>query len=317
MKKSYSVRPLSGDQYGIEYTDSKGRKHQAIVSSIGCALRLYTVDGLNVVVPFDENELPRHFSGVALFPFPNRLGDGLYEFGGKTLQAPINEVDRNNQLHSFSQFYDFELIEKSDNSVTLGLRMPPTKPYPFEVYTEITYAFNNDRLEIKSETQNLSISEAPYALGWHPWFDARGDQKKASISLAANSYVTVNDRLLPTGEASVVGTDFDIRELKSMETKEFDDAWVDVILEDGYSKAQLVGADGHKVTVFADTNYKAWQICSAAGFSVESGENRFGLAIEPMTAYADAFKTGKYLTILSPYGQNGDSFASTWGIHFE
>jgi aldose 1-epimerase len=316
MKKSLSPRPLSGDQYELKFSDSKAREHYAVISSIAGALRVYQVDGKNVVVPFGESELPRHFAGTVLLPFPNRLGDGKYSFEGKDYQAAINEVDRNNQLHSFSQFYDFDLVESGDDFVTLGLRLPAQKAYPFETYTEITYRLNEDGLIIDSETQNLSDKNAPFALGWHPWFDTRGDQRKAQISLGANSYVTVDSRLLPTGEAKVDGTDFDIRTLASMETLEFDDAWVDVELVDGYSKAELIGADGHKVTVLADQNYKAWQICSAAGFT-DPNENRFGLAIEPMTAYADAFKTGKNLTILKPFGTEGDSLSTNWRIVFE
>lgn len=316
MKKNIQKRPLSGEQYQLNFTDSKGRKHVASIVSLGCSLREYSVDGLDVVVPFSEDSLPPHFSGSALLPFPNRLGEGSYVFEGKEYQLSINEIVRNNQLHALSSGYSFCLVEKTDQSVTLGCRIPAQRGYPFDIYTEITYILGEDGLTISSETQNMSQTNAPFSLGWHPWFSTRGDQSKAQISLDANSFVDVNERLLPTGEKSVDGSKFDIRNLTSMDNLEFDDAWVDVKLEDGFSKAVLVGADGHKTTVIADENYKAWQICSAAGFT-DPKETKFGIAIEPMTAYANAFKTGRYLTVLKPYGESGSKLETKWQIRFE
>ena len=38
-------------------------------------------------------------------------------------------------------------------------------------------------------------------------------------------------------------------------------------------------------------------------------------AIEPMTAQADAFRSGEDLLMLAPAGEPGSEFSATWGIH--
>jgi aldose 1-epimerase len=42
---------------------------------------------------------------------------------------------------------------------------------------------------------------------------------------------------------------------------------------------------------------------------------RTGLAVEPMTAPADAFNSGTDLATLAPAGTPGDELSVSWGIH--
>ena len=39
------------------------------------------------------------------------------------------------------------------------------------------------------------------------------------------------------------------------------------------------------------------------------------VAVEPMTAQADAFRSGEDLTWLAPAGEPDAEFSATWGIH--
>ncbi len=41
---------------------------------------------------------------------------------------------------------------------------------------------------------------------------------------------------------------------------------------------------------------------------------RRALAVEPMTAPADAFNSGRDLRVLAPAGQPGDELSASWGI---
>jgi aldose 1-epimerase len=51
-------------------------------------------------------------------------------------------------------------------------------------------------------------------------------------------------------------------------------------------------------------------------FSADSGWDppRQALAIEPMTAPPDAFRSGRDLVILAPAGEPGDEISVSWGI---
>ncbi|GMA35821.1 hypothetical protein [Demequina litorisediminis] len=101
---------------------------------------------------------------------------------------------------------------------------------------------------------------------------------------------------------------FDVREPRSLEGVAFDDAWVEPTVDaDGRSWARLGWADGSTVEIWADSEAKAWQVCT--GDFVDS-IRRAGVAIEPMTCIADAFRTGDDLITLEP----GASHSLTWGV---
>ncbi|MDR2799408.1 MAG: hypothetical protein LBB07_02170, partial [Bifidobacteriaceae bacterium] len=161
---------ISGNQYKIQFTDSKNREHNLTIASIGSSIREYTIEGLDIVVPYSADKMAPHYSGQVLFPWPNRLENGEYEFEGKKVDAFINEKDRNNQLHGLSALYSFNLVEKGQNWVKLGLLLPPNRNYPYMVKVEILYTLTNEGLEIKAFAKNEGRENAPFALGWHPWF---------------------------------------------------------------------------------------------------------------------------------------------------
>ena len=50
------------------------------------------------------------FKNIPLFPFPNRLRDGEYDFEGQRYQFPLNEGSVNNNLHGFVFDEAFEVV---------------------------------------------------------------------------------------------------------------------------------------------------------------------------------------------------------------
>ncbi|MDR2508938.1 MAG: aldose 1-epimerase family protein [Candidatus Ancillula sp.] len=309
------VNYLSGKQYEISHTDSKGRVHTARITSLSAALREYTVDGLDVVTPFEADQLPPYYSGITLFPFPNRLEDGTYSFEGVEYQLPINELDKHNQLHSFSQYYDFATeLEVSKSEVSLRLAMPALTSYPFLTHFDVTYSLDDTGLSVAMEATNVGKTNAPCGFGGHPWFSCRGNMDDASLQFSAESWVKANERLIPVEETAIPER-FDFSEGRTLKGADFDDAFVKPTKLDesapGVHQVLLTGADGHKTLVWSDGNYPDWQICSGNG--IPGDLNRFGLAIEPMTCYANAFKTGRNLIVLKP----GQSAGGTWGVVFE
>ncbi|MDR3128056.1 MAG: hypothetical protein LBT99_01840, partial [Bifidobacteriaceae bacterium] len=145
---------LTGNQYEIKYIDNKNRKHILSLASIGASIRQYTIDSLDIVTPYPTNQIPQYFQGQVLFPWANRLEDGLYEFEDQTIQTNINEIDKNNQLHGLSPLYSFELINQGENWITLGLDLPPQKAYPFSINTQIKYKLTDSGLIIESQIHN-------------------------------------------------------------------------------------------------------------------------------------------------------------------
>ncbi|GMA84846.1 hypothetical protein GCM10025868_00960 [Angustibacter aerolatus] len=153
---------------------------------------------------------------------------------------------------------------------------------------------------------------APYGIGFHPWLSpGPGGVDACTLEVAAAGHVVVDDRLLPRG---VDGVDLDPahewRTARPLRDVLLDDAYVEVErAADGRSWARLAGDDGHVVEVWMDDACRAWQVCT--GDAVEDvAHRRRGVAVEPMTCVADAFRTGDDLVVLPP----GATHRVRWGV---
>ncbi|WP_084103821.1 aldose 1-epimerase family protein [Demequina sp. NBRC 110056] len=292
---------------GHQSTISRG-EHAATIASVGAALRVYTVSGADVVVPFAEDDIAPAFHGMVLAPWPNRLRDGQYTFAGKDLQVPVSEPALGTALHGLVSWMDWNVTSHTEDTVTLALALPASPGYPFRLDLEVTYALGDEGLTITTVARNDGDEALPYGLGFHPWFSP-GDAPldACSLQLDAQSIVTVDDRLLPTG-ASPVSGEFDLRAARSLDGQPYDHAWVDPIHDaDGRSWARLTRADGTSIAIWADSGATAWQVCTG---DAVPGVLRAGVAIEPMTCIADAFRTGDDLITIAPGGEH----TLAWGI---
>ena len=184
----------------------------------------------------------------------------------------------------------------------------PTAGYPFPLLTTVTYTLTDAGLGVTVTTTNLGDTTAPYGIGFHPWLspgDATVDE--CTLRLDADSRVTVDDRLLPTGTEPVVGS-YDLRAPRLLAGIALDDAFVDVRRDaDGLSWIQLAAPDGHAAAVWMDDSMDTWQVCTGDGIPVIE---RRGVAAEPMSCIADAFRTGERLVHLAP----GADHTVRWGL---
>ncbi|NTV39239.1 MAG: aldose 1-epimerase family protein [Demequinaceae bacterium] len=299
------MSPLSGTQVHL----SRGAQ-RATIATVGAALREYSVDGSDIVVPFGEDEVAPAFHGMVLAPWPNRLADGRYSFGGRELQLAITEPARSTALHGLACWDDWAVVEASADATTLVLDLPASPGYPFSLRVTVTYALTDAGLTVTTTALNTGASDLPYGVGYHPWISpGPGSLDDCSLQLGAASLVTVDDRLLPTGSTPVAG-DMDYREARTLAGSDLDDAFVDPIRDaDGLSWARLTRGDGSTVAIWMDGAAKAWQVCTGNHISPASAQ-RSGVAIEPMSCIADAFRTGDDLVVLAP----GESHTLEWGM---
>ncbi|WP_146903764.1 aldose 1-epimerase family protein [Cellulomonas aerilata] len=293
----------TGVQYRIRHDD-----HAATVTEVGATLREYAVGGRDVVHPFPEDALPPAGNGAVLVPWPNRLRDGRYTYEGVDYQLPINEPDRMTSLHGLGNWQRWTATEHTHTSVTLELALVPTPGYPFPVRLTITYALSDDGLRVDLVATNEGDRTAPYGTGFHPWLSPNGaDLDDCTLRLDAATKVTVDDRLLPTG-TEPAARKFDFRTPSTLRDVALDDAYVDVVRdEQGLAWIQLAAPDGRTAAVWMDGSMDTFQVCT--GDELIPVANRTGVAAEPMSCIADAFRTGERLVHLAP----GQSHTVTWG----
>ncbi len=295
----------SGSQYVLR---SGGQ--EAVITEVGASLRSYRVGGADVVRPYDEADLAPAFSGMVLAPWPNRLANGLYEFGGTVHQVPVSEPARMTALHGLVTHVRWETAGMSDDgtSIELAHTIVPTTGYPWPLRLVAAFSLGEAGLRATITATNGGTSTAPYGAGVHPWLSTAGAELDAcTLRIDAARHVTVDNRLLPTGTEPVTNG-FDLRTPAALAGHAYDDAWTDLVRDgDGLSWLLLGRPDGTTVAMWADGAARAWQVCT--GDEVEA-IGRTAVAAEPMTCVADAFRTGDDLVELAP----GASHTLTWGL---
>ncbi|REF35824.1 aldose 1-epimerase family protein [Thermasporomyces composti] len=296
----------SGDQYSIAALG-----YTATISEVGATLRTLHYQGRPLVAGFAVDQIRPVYRGALLAPWPNRIADGAYEFGGVRHQLPLNEPTRHNALHGLVSWAPWTLLERSADQVVLGYRLFPQDGYPFRLDFTVTYVLSVDGLTIRLHAHNAGTTEAPYGCAPHPYLVA-GDGKVDdwTLQLPAREYLEVTpDRLLPVRVRSVEGTSFDFREPRPIGTTFIDHAFTGLEPDqDGRTRARVVAGDGHGVEISWDSTCSWVQVHTAD--RPEPELHRSGLAVEPMTCPPDAFNSHIDLVVLAP----GESHQATWTI---
>lgn len=298
-----NLPPRTGQQYAISYGD-----YQAVVTQLGATLRKLTYQGKNVIVPLGADDLVTCCHGQILIPFPNRIEAGTYTFEGKTYTLPIDEHDRNTAIHGYGYRSYWNLVSLEEAKVTLSWRSPHMNGYPFDIVVTATYELSDKGLSITIAATNHGDANAPWALAIHPWldngFNGYGDEidehnAQCSLTVPADTHVTVDENLIPTGTEPVDGTKYDLRQPTLLTEQPFDDAWTGLHHDaDGTVTATFTRPDGLTIKVGGDETITSFQVCTGTKFP--AFQHPAGTAVEPQTAYANAFNTGNDLIVIKP-----------------
>ncbi|PVG82998.1 aldose epimerase [Nocardioides gansuensis] len=297
----------SGEQYEIE-----GGGYRAVVTESGAALRVLEYAGRPLVDGFGPDEMASGGRGQLLMPWPNRIRDGKYSFGGREHQLPLTEPSRHNASHGLARWVAWTLEEHTSNSVSLVYRLMAQTGYPWLVDLHVLYDLSAEGLQVTQTATNMAGEPAPYACGAHPYLCVGEGIDHLELTLPASRRMTNDERLLPVSVDDITGTDHDFRKSRVIGSTVFDNAYTDLDRDDeGIATAVLSDpATGLGVALWADSHVR-WLLAFSADATPTA---RRSLAIEPMTAPADAFNSGQDLVTLAPAGQEGDELSVSWGI---
>jgi aldose 1-epimerase len=294
----------SGEQWTIS---SSG--HEAIVVEVGGGLRTYTVDGVALVDGYDEDQLRPGSAGSVLVPWPNRIRDGRYVFGGNSYRLALTEPDRQNAIHGLVEWSRWHATAVTPDSVTLAYELPPQAGYPWALACTSTYSVGADGFTAVHDITNIDGKSAPFGFSIHPYLLSGTSVNDTLMQVPARSRLLLDSRLLPIGAAKVAGTEWDFTSPRKIGSLEIDVAFGDVIREDeSPSRVTLSTSDGHGVAMWADAQFGWWQVYT--GDTMVGERYRRSIAVEPMTCPPDAFRSGKDLLVLEP----GQTWRGSWGI---
>lgn len=311
------VRKPTGEQF--ELALDKGGKHlRAVVTEAAAGLRVFQVDGAEVVDSYPESEIPPYGSGIVLAPWPNRVRDGVWLLDGKPQQLDLTEPEKNNAIHGLLRNHAFRVIDREPHAITLAATVFPQHGYPFLVEVTVRYELVESGIVVTHGFRNDGAAKAPVAVGSHPFFRV-GDVPigELTLKIAAEERFVADDRLNPIGQVPVDGTDFDLRAGARVGDLNLDVAFGAVMHgDDGLARHRLTAPDGRFTEVWQSRDFGYVQTFTPHTYPrpVEGAPEALGqaVAIEPMTAPPDALNSGLGLIWLG----EGESWSGSWGVNF-
>lgn len=295
---------------GIQYRLTRGAV-TAHIAQVGAALRGLTVGGVDVVPPYPLGDLTPFGSGVVLVPWPNRIRDGVWERDGVSHQLAITEPALHNAIHGLLRYAAYDVVSSADDELVLRATVHPQSGYPFSLDTEVGYRLTDTGIEVTHTLTDIGADAAPVAVGVHPFFTIGDvDPNELVLTIPADTHFPVDERLLPSPEQPVSGTPLDLRSGARLGDLALDDAFGAVSRDDdGLVRYTLTAPDGRRVVVWAGDALDYVQVFTTQKYPGLAK----AVAIEPMTAPADAFNSGTGLKVLAP----GETWQVRWGIAFE
>lgn len=302
--------PLSGEQWTIRYGS-----HEVTVVQLGGGLRTYTLDGVDVVAGYRVDEVARAGRGQLLMPWPNRIRDGRYTWGGTDYQLPLSEPAHLNASHGLVRWMPWQATRRDESTLAVTARLFPQPGWDGLLDLEVGYALGDAGLVVTSTATNAGPGAVPFGYGAHPYV-AIGDTPLADVVLRVPAAVEilVDERLLPTG-TTPVRPEVDFRDPRAIGSARLDTAYTQVERDAANGRWEVTVSglrDRPDVTVWGDEAFGWVQVFTAQG--ADSGvKGSRGVAVEPMSCPADAFNSGAGLVTLEP----GQSWTGTWGIRPE
>lgn len=303
--------PPSGAQYELRHGEQ-----QVVVTEVGAGLREYTVGDRPVLDGYQVDEQCSAGRGQTLIPWPNRIDGGRYPMpgsgpgAGAEQQLALTEPGAGNAIHGLTRWANWTCAAREPARLRMTLTVHAQQGWPFVLACELRYTLDEGGLTVRTSARNLGASPCPYATGAHPYLTVGTDLvDQVIVHAAARHYHPVDARGIPTGVEPVEGTPYDLLRPVPLGERVLDTAYTDLMREpDGLARTRLTAPDGWSVTLWQDAGYRYRQLFT--GDTLASARRRRGLAVEPMTAAPNAFRTGDGLAVLEP----GDSHEATWGI---
>jgi aldose 1-epimerase len=294
-----SARSPSGEQYEIAFDAQR-----AVVTEVGAGLRTYDSGERRILDGYDADAMSPAGRGQVLAPWPNRIADGTYEFGGRTHTLALTEPERGNAIHGLVRWDAWSALERGPHRVVLAHELYPQPGYPFALSLRIEYALSTEGLRVSTTATNAGANPCPFGAGAHPYLlPGTPTVDSATLHLPARRVLDGNDW------SSVQGTEFDFEEPRAIGATKLDHCFTDLMRGDGgLARVELADpAAGTSVTLWVDESYGYLMLYTGDD---RPDVSRRSLAVEPMTCPPQAFRTGESVIVLAA----GDSMTASWGL---
>ena len=238
-------------------------------------------------------EHPDIYGIPILFPFPNRIRSGAWQFEGRTYQFD-KPPDSPTSIHGLllNRPYQVESHMADENGAKLVCTLDSRdfadigRQYPFPFKISIAYALKDAVLSMGVSIQNAGNRNMPMGFGIHPYFrvglSPGANAAAALIKVPAVAYWELDADSLPTGERRATAGALDLRDGKAFSGLSLDHVYADVQMEaDGASRCVIENREtGHGMVMESDAVFRELVIYTPPGRDV--------ICFEPYTCPTDA-----------------------------
>ena len=193
---------------------------------------------------------PQYF-GSTVGRYANRIANGRFDMDGHTYQLSTNE--KTNSLHGGERGLDkvlWNIGEIKHDATSASVSFNYVSPdgemgYPGKLSITATYTLDaNNRLTIdyRATTDKPTIVNLSNHAYWNLSGEGSGSVMDQRLMIAADAYLPVDEKLIPTGEIrNVAGTVFDFRQAKPIgrDIRHGDEA--QLLIGHGYDHNFVVG----------------------------------------------------------------------------
>ena len=249
----------------ISLISSDGRATAAI-NPVGAALSELWFDKVQIVGS------PDVYSGVSLYPWPNRIKQGTWTHDSKMHRLTVNDYSQQSALHGLVFSERFDWSQESPSKCVLTFNLEPSAGFPFLSSLQVSYELIANQLQIQQVVTNLGRETMPFAIGIHPYFLA---DENSRVEVAERKFeldsLEIDETFGPTLSSATLETADYCLEVEAESTKYF-----------------------HIFTNRYDEPGKLW------------------FAIEPQTSPADSLNTKVGVTQLEPKTSKHFNYRFIW-----
>jgi aldose 1-epimerase len=281
-----------------------------VVVEVGGGLRSYSVNGQGLLDGYAADEMCSSGRGQVLIPWPNRLQDGRYEFGGRRHQLALTEPEHGNAIHGLVRWTAWTVREHEPDRAVVEYVLHPQPGFPFTLAVSIEYALSPAGLSVRTTATNRGATACPFGAGAHPYLTlGTPTVDPLHLQVPATTVLYSDERGLPAGSADVEGTEYDFRRARPIGATKLDNAFTGLSRDaDGLARVVLWEPESERsLTLWADESYPYLMVFT--GDPLPDVDRR-SLAVEPMTCPPNAFASGEGVIVLEP----GRSLTTAWGL---
>jgi len=227
---------------------------------------------------------PTSYGIPILFPFPNRIRDGVFPFRGEQyiVNPPRHGFVRDKawrvESHGASDLAGAWLTSSFD-AAQYPEQILQQFPFPFRV--EVTYRLKDSRLEMATVARNTGEREMPVGFGIHPYFRR---PTSGTLTVPAQQRLELEESL-PTGKVLDVAAGYDLRREADLAGMNLDDIYTGVEAEaNGLARCVLVDGESGTRTI---VEFSREQFPYVVVYTPPAP--RAAICVEPNSCPTDAF----------------------------